>query len=215
MKNTDATTLAKPLTKKVDFSNYLSLFMKSYGTSGIVGAVVVAVVVPVLFSSILIGKKKGKKRGVPIEVGGEAGYAMRNARMPELAQFPWEGATTIAALFEQCCEKYSRNPCLGTKKVIKKDVVTASDGRRFEKLHLGDYEWQTYGQVYQRACHFASGLVNFGHNVVTRVAIFSETRAEWQIAFQIFQVIVAAINKRKMELPAVGSSLSFKEDDKK
>ncbi|KAK8546723.1 hypothetical protein V6N12_027493 [Hibiscus sabdariffa] len=180
MKNTGAKTLAK----KVDFNDYLSSFMKSCGTYGIVGAAAAAVIVPVLFSSILMGKKKGKKRGVPVEVGGEAGYAVCNARNPQLAQFPWEGATTIASLFEQCCEKYSGNPCLGTRKVINKDFVTGSDGRKFEKLHLGDYEWQTYGQVYQRACHFASGLVNFGHNVDTRVAIFSETRAEWQIAFQ-------------------------------
>ncbi|KAE8679695.1 Long chain acyl-CoA synthetase 9 [Hibiscus syriacus] len=184
MKNTDTTTLTKPLRKKVDFNDYLSSFTKKYGTYGVVGAAVVGVIVPVLFSSILMGKKKGKKRGVPVKVGGEAGYTVRNARNPELVQFPWEGATTIAALFEQCCEKYSRNPCLGTRKVIKKDFVASSDERKFEKVHLGDYEWQTYGQVYKRACHFASGLVNFGHNVDTHVAIFSETRAEWQIAFQ-------------------------------
>ncbi|KAL4324299.1 hypothetical protein GQ457_11G004180 [Hibiscus cannabinus] len=184
MENTEATSLNEPLTEKVDVNDYLSSFTNSYGTYGFVGAAVVAVIVPVLFSTFLMGKKKGKKRGVPVEVGGEAGYAVRNARIPELVQFPWEGANTIAALFEQSCKKYSRKPCMGTRKVIKKDFVTASDGRKFEKLHLGDYEWQTYGQVYQRACHFASGLVNFGHNVDTRVAIFSETRAEWQIAFQ-------------------------------
>ncbi|KAK8541653.1 hypothetical protein V6N13_137753 [Hibiscus sabdariffa] len=184
MENTEATSLNEPLTEKVDVNDYLSSFTNSYGTYGFVGASVVAVIVPVLFSTFLMGKKKGKKRGVPVEVGGEAGYAVRNARVPELVQFPWEGANTIAALFEQSCKKYSRKPCMGTRKVIKKDFVTASDGRKFEKLHLGDYEWQTYGHVYQRACHFASGLVNFGHNVDTRVAIFSETRAEWQIAFQ-------------------------------
>ncbi|XP_039021949.1 long chain acyl-CoA synthetase 8-like [Hibiscus syriacus] len=184
MENTEATSLTESLTQKVDDNDYLSSFMNSYGTYGIVGAAAIAVIVPVLFSTLLMGKKKGEKRGVPVEVGGEPGYAVRNARIPQLIQFPWEGANTIAALFELCCKKYSRNPCMGTRKVIKKDFVTATDGRKFEKLHLGDYEWQTYGQVYQRACHFSSGLVNFGHNVDTRVAIFSETRAEWQIAFQ-------------------------------
>ncbi|MFQ6619510.1 hypothetical protein Gotur_000152 [Gossypium turneri] len=183
MKNTKATTLSQPLTKKFHVDDYLSSFGEKYGTYGIVSAAIAAVIVPILLSSIM-RKKKGKKRGVPVEVGGETGYAVRNARITELLQCPWEGATTIAELFEQCCKKYSRNHYLGTRKVIKKDFVTASDGRKFEKLQLGDYEWQTYGEVYQRACHFASGLVNFGHDVDTRIAIFSETRAEWQIALQ-------------------------------
>ncbi|GLT51411.1 hypothetical protein SLA2020_248240 [Shorea laevis] len=162
--------------------DYLSLG-KSYGPYGIVGAAIVGLVIPLLLATIFVGKRKGKQRGVPVEVGGEAGYAVRNVRMPELVEVPWKGATTVAALFEQSCRKYSQDRFLGSRKLISKEIVTVS-GREFEKLHLGDYEWQTFGQVYDRACNFASGLVNFGHNVDTRVAIFSETRAEWQIAFQ-------------------------------
>lgn len=90
----------------------------------------------------------------------------------------------MAALFEQSCKKHSRNQFLGTRKLIGKEFVTASDGRKFEKLHLGDYEWQTYGEVFNRASNFASGLVKLGHDVDTRAAIFSETSAEWLIAFQ-------------------------------
>ncbi|KAJ6319403.1 hypothetical protein OIU78_014926 [Salix suchowensis] len=73
---------------------------------------------------------------------------------------------------------------LGTRKLISKEFVTASDGRKFEKLHLGDYEWQTYGQVFDRACNFASGLIMLGHKEGTRAGIFADTRAEWLIAFQ-------------------------------
>ncbi|GLT94224.1 hypothetical protein SLE2022_119770 [Rubroshorea leprosula] len=163
--------------------DYLSLG-KSYGPYGIVGAAIVGLVIPVLLATIFVGKRKGKQRGVPVEVGGEAGYVVRNVRLPELVEVPWKGATTVAALFEQSCRKYSQDRFLGSRTLISKEIVTVSDGRKFEKLHLGDYEWQTFGQVYDRACNFASGLVNFGHNVDTRVAIFSETRAEWQIAFQ-------------------------------
>ncbi|XVE72579.1 hypothetical protein DITRI_Ditri11bG0049600 [Diplodiscus trichospermus] len=182
--NEGKTTFDTPMTEKLDVNDYLSSFEKSYGTYGIVVAAIIAVVIPLLLSSIFMGKKKGKKRGVPVELGGEAGYAVRNARISELVQVPWEGATTIAALFEQCCKKYSQDRFFGTRKLIKKDFVTGSDGRKFDKLHLGDYEWQTYGQVYHRVCNFASGLVKFGHNIDTHAAIFSETRAEWQIAFQ-------------------------------
>ncbi|XP_031274479.1 long chain acyl-CoA synthetase 8 [Pistacia vera] len=158
--------------------------VKGIGMYGIIGAAVVAILVPVLLSKMLMGKKKEKQRGVPVEVGGEAGYAIRNKQVSELVEVPWKGASTMAALFEQSCKKHSRDRFLGTRKVIDKEFVTASDGRKFEKLHLGDYEWQTYGEVFDRACHFASGLVNLGHNVDTRAALFAETRAEWLIAFQ-------------------------------
>ncbi|KAK3184565.1 hypothetical protein Dsin_031851 [Dipteronia sinensis] len=175
MADSEGSTFESPMPEKVGVSD---------GTYGIVGAAVVAILIPILLSVVLMGKKKGKQRGVPVEVGGEAGYAVRNARISELVEVPWKGATTMAALFEQSCKAHPRDRFLGTRKLINKEFVTASDGRKFEKVHLGDYEWQTYGEVLDRASHFASGLVNLGHDVDTRAAIFSDTRAEWLIAFQ-------------------------------
>ncbi|WVY93338.1 hypothetical protein V8G54_032426 [Vigna mungo] len=122
--------------------------------------------------------------GVTVEVGGEEGYAVRNARKKELVEVPWQGAPTMAHLFEQSCEKYNHNPFLGTRKLLQKEFVPSSDGRRFEKVHLGDYEWKTYGEVFACVCNFASGIIKLGHSVDSRVAIFSDTRAEWLIALQ-------------------------------
>lgn len=102
-----------------------------------------------------------------------------------MVEVPWEGATTLAALFEQSCKRHSRQNFLGTRKVVDKEFVTASDGKKFEKLHLGEYEWMTYGEAFDHACNFASGLVRIGHNTDSRLAIFAETRAEWLIAFQV------------------------------
>lgn len=157
---------------------------KGSGIYGIVGAAIVALLIPVLLSMMVARKKKVKQRGAPVEVGGEAGYAIRSAQKPELVEVPWKGASTMAVLFEQSCKSHPRDQFLGKRKLLGKDFVTASDGRKFEKLHLGDYEWQTYGEVFDRACSFASGLVNLGHNMDTRAAILAETRAEWFIAFQ-------------------------------
>lgn len=157
---------------------------KNYGSSGVAGAVFIAIIVPIFLSMLLMEKKKAKQRGVPVQVGGEAGLAMRNAKSAGLVEVPWEGATTVPALFEQSCKKHSSDRCLGTRKLVSRDFVTASDGRKFEKLHLGEYQWESYGQVFDRACNFASGLINFGHDVDTRAAIFAETRPEWIIAFQ-------------------------------
>ncbi|XP_051114945.1 long chain acyl-CoA synthetase 8 [Andrographis paniculata] len=169
--------------RNVGNGGYLS-FLKDSGVYGIIGGIVVAIVIPILLSIVLRGKKKLKRRGVPVEVGGEAGLAMRNARSSKLVEVPWEGATTMAALFEQSCKKHSEGKFLGTRKVISKDFITGSDGRKFEKYHLGDYQWETYQRIFDRACNFASGLIKLGHDTDTRAALFSETRAEWFIAFQ-------------------------------
>lgn len=170
------------ISEKMGRSDFSSIF-RDYGLGGIFGAVILAVAVPVVLS-IVVGKKKVKQRGVPVQVGGEPGLAMRNARTSKLVEVPWEGATTMADLFEQSCKKHSKQRYLGTRKVIGREFVTANDGRKFEKLHLGDFQWDSYAEVFERACNFASGLVNIGHDVETRVAIFAETRAEWWIAFQ-------------------------------
>lgn len=159
--------------------------IKENGAYGIACAAIVAIVIPILLSVVIGGRRKLKQRAVPVDVGGEDGFAMRNARSLKLVEVPWEGATTVAALFEQSCKKYSQQKFLGSRKIIGKDTVTASDGRKFEKLHLGEYQWETYGQIFERVCNFASGIIKLGHDVDTRAAIFSDTRAEWLIAFHV------------------------------
>ncbi|KAL2524822.1 Long chain acyl-CoA synthetase 8 [Abeliophyllum distichum] len=183
MGDSEGSTLSTNMKENLGDSNSFSI-LKDHGSYGIAGALIVAIVIPILLSILLTGKRKSKQRGVPVQVGGEAGLAMRNARSVKLVEVPWEGATTIAALFEQSCKKHAQERCIGMRKVTSKESVTANDGRKFEKLHLGEYQWETYGQVFERTRNFASGLVKLGHDVDTRAAIFSETRAEWLIAFQ-------------------------------
>lgn len=168
--------------REMSLSGYVPVF-GGHGALGVVGAVVLALVIPAFLSTVFMGKKKAKQRGVPVEVGGEAGVAMRNAKFPNLID-AWEGATTISALFERSCKKYSGERLLGKREVIARDFVTGSDGRKFEKLHLGEYQWETYGQVYDRVGNFASGLVKVGHDLETRIAIFADSCPEWFISFQ-------------------------------
>ncbi|ONK68627.1 uncharacterized protein A4U43_C05F14110 [Asparagus officinalis] len=159
-------------------------FEKEYGYQGIIGAVIISVILPLIFSTVIMGRKKVKQRAVPVDVGGEPGLTMRNSRFPSLVKVPWDGATTMAALFEQSCRKNAQERFLGTRKVISREFVEAGGGRKFEKLHLGKYEWETYGASFDRSCNFASGLAKLGHSTGSRAAIFSDTRAEWVLAFQ-------------------------------
>jgi long-chain acyl-CoA synthetase len=63
-------------------------------------------------------------------------------------------------------------PPLGTRKLISREFELAADGRSFEKLHLGQYEWKNYADAFKTACDFSSGLVRIGHQRDERVAIF-------------------------------------------
>jgi long-chain acyl-CoA synthetase len=71
----------------------------------------------------------------------------------------------MAALFEMASKKYPQHRCLGTRKLIKSEFIEAADGRKFEKLHLGEYQWNSYSEAFTRASNFASGLIKMGHQV--------------------------------------------------
>ncbi|CAO2812902.1 unnamed protein product [Amaranthus hypochondriacus] len=183
MADTKESSLSSQMLEKLANCEHLQ-FLKSQCPYSIAGTVAIAVIIPLLLSILWVGRKKVKQRGVLVHVGGEEGLTMRNGKFEELVEVPWEGASTVAALFEQACKKYGNHPFLGTRKLVDKEFIQASDGRKFEKVHLGEYQWETYGKVFNRACNFAAGLVKLGHDIDTRVAIFSETRAEWFIALQ-------------------------------
>ncbi|CAN1130713.1 Long chain acyl-CoA synthetase 9, chloroplastic [Linum perenne] len=146
---------------------------------------VIGAIVPVVMTFLL--KKNGghgKKRGVPIDVGGEPGYAIRNSDFPTPLQSAWEGVYTLAELFEYACKRHGDRFLLGTRELISREIEVSSDGRSFEKLHLGEYKWLTYSAVFARVSNFGSGLAHLGHQTDERVAIFADTRAEWFIALQ-------------------------------
>jgi long-chain acyl-CoA synthetase len=146
---------------------------------------IVAILVPLIISLLYQKSKNAKKRGVPVDVGGEPGYAIRNAQFPTLLETAWEGVSTLAQLFEMACKKHGHKCLLGTRTLISKDTEVSANGRSFEKLHLGEYEWLTYGQVLEKVCNFASGLAHLGLRSEERVAIFADTRAEWFISLQV------------------------------
>lgn len=142
------------------------------------------ILVPLIFSIVFRNAKNGKKRGVPIDVGGEPGYAIRNYHFTSLVETAWEGISTLAELFEQSCKRHEKKCLLGSRTLISRENEMTEDGRSFEKLHLGNYEWMSYGEVFEAVCSFSSGLVELGHKRQERAAIFSDTRAEWFIALQ-------------------------------
>lgn len=155
--------------------------------NNVMASLTVGLLVPFLLSLVISkSKKKEKVRAVTCEVGGDPGLAKRNQRFLSLVETPWEGADTLAVLFEQACRQYKNNKFLGTRELIKSETETSSDGRSFEKVTLGKYKWLTYGEALPRVENLSSGLVSLGHKKGERIAIFAETRAEWLISLQVF-----------------------------
>ena len=86
-------------------------------------------VIPFVASLLVTKRKAEKKRGVPVNVGGEPGYAIRNYRFEQPVETHWEGIFTLAELFEQSCKQYAHMPLHGTRKLISRETEVASDGR--------------------------------------------------------------------------------------
>ncbi|PQM37518.1 long chain acyl-CoA synthetase 9 chloroplastic [Prunus yedoensis var. nudiflora] len=148
------------------------------------GLYLVGALVPLVLTLILHKSKKATKRGLPVNVGGEPGFTIRNRRFTSPVETLWEGISTLAELFEQSSKRFQDRRFLGTRALISREVEVSKDGRSFEKLHLGDYEWLTYGKAFEVVRNFASGLAQLGHKKEERVAIFADTREEWFIALQ-------------------------------
>eukprot|EP00271_Cylindrocystis_brebissonii_P003468 TRINITY_DN1444_c1_g5_i1.p1 TRINITY_DN1444_c1_g5~~TRINITY_DN1444_c1_g5_i1.p1 ORF type:complete len:739 (+),score=146.38 TRINITY_DN1444_c1_g5_i1:183-2399(+) len=148
-------------------------------------------VVPVLAAALILWivhlfsevPSKPKTWGTPIKLF-DGSTAYRHGRYLGLLETPFEGGTTMAAVFELSCKKQDKRPLMGTRKLIKREMEKdPKSGKEFEKLTQGDYEWETYTEVFNRVVNLSTGLIELGHKPTEKLAVFSETRAEWQIAF--------------------------------
>ncbi|MCO5553359.1 hypothetical protein L7F22_006880 [Adiantum nelumboides] len=148
------------------------------------GPVFFGILLPVVLGFIMKARSGKKERGITVEVSGEPGLTKRNHRFEQLVDTPWEGANTLADVFEQACKMHPAQKLLGTRELLKKEQEASSDGRSFEKLTFGSYGWLSYEEAFEQACNFASGIVALGHQSGEKCAIFSETRADWFIALQ-------------------------------
>ncbi|KAK7351120.1 hypothetical protein VNO77_10329 [Canavalia gladiata] len=146
-------------------------------------AYIVGFVVPLLVL-LFRNSNKRKRRGLPVDAGGEPGFTVRNHRFGSVLSSAWEGVTTLAELFERACREHQERFLLGTRELISREIETSHDGRTFEKFHLRDYQWLTYGRVFESVSDFASGLALLGHLRDERAAIFTDTGVKWFIALQ-------------------------------
>lgn len=70
---------------------------------------------------------------------------------------------------------------MGTRVVHEVSEERQKNGRTFQKLVLGEYEWKTYVQVDDDVNAVVQGLQSLGIEKSQHVVIYAETRMEWMI----------------------------------
>ncbi|KAG2391327.1 Long chain acyl-CoA synthetase [Vigna angularis] len=110
-----------------------------------------------IFGIVVPRRGSTKRHGLPADVGGERGLALRNHRFTSPLSSAWESVTTLAELFEGACREHHDCVLHGTSVEIA---------------------------VFESVTSFASGLALLVHRKEERVAIFAKTRDRWFIALQ-------------------------------
>jgi len=71
---------------------------------------------------------------------------------------------------------------MGTRTVLEVSQERQADGRTFQKLILGEYEWVNYEDVDNMITNVTRGLSIIGVKKGQHVVIYSETRMEWLVS---------------------------------
>lgn len=116
--------------------------------------------------------------------GGPEGPYRAVQCVNSLVQCEYEGVDTLDKLFRYAVDRFRHTPCVGSRDAIARDNETQPDGKVYQKLVLGEYQWKSYEEVDQQVSFLGSGLSALGQRSRTSIAIFCETREEWMITAQ-------------------------------
>jgi len=97
-----------------------------------------------------------------------------------LPEFEREGVRTLPDVLRYGVKMYGDNDFLGTRTVQARNFEDRN-GKNFEKLSLGQYDWKSYVDVQKESEAVGCFLRKMNLKQGDRVAIFAETRAEWFI----------------------------------
>ncbi|CAB3999809.1 long-chain-fatty-acid-- ligase 4-like, partial [Paramuricea clavata] len=97
---------------------------------------------------------------------------------------PVNAVYTLDKLFRNTVSSHGSKKCLGTRELFSSENEMQANGRVFNKVVLGNYNWLSYNEVLTKVESFGCGLLALGQRTKQNVVIFADTRAEWMIAAQ-------------------------------
>ncbi|XP_048247393.1 fatty acid CoA ligase Acsl3-like isoform X1 [Haliotis rufescens] len=127
-------------------------------------------------------KRSSRIKATPVD--GSYGSPYRYADNPKLTTTLFPECSTLDHLFLRAVQQYTDRPCLGTRELLREEDEVQPNGRVFKKVLLGEYNWLTYAQVFERATNFGSGVLACSQRPRRNIVIFADTRAEWIVAAQ-------------------------------
>ena len=78
--------------------------------------------------------------------------------------------------------KYGTRPCIATRKIFSvEQEVSPETGKAWKKYNMGDYQWITYDQVFQRSLAFGRGVKELGYPPKTKIVMYADTRGRYKI----------------------------------
>lgn len=96
-------------------------------------------------------------------------------------EFRAANVTTLSAAFQFSVSRFGVQPCMATRTLLAREHEEV-DGRRMERLKLGEYTWKTYSGVSEEVHNIGLGIRLRGVNPFDRLVVFAETRSEWLMA---------------------------------
>lgn len=129
-------------------------------------------------------KKSARIKAKPTDVTPGSPYRAVDIALHELTTTPFPECQTLDDLFVRAVRIYGSKKCLGTRELLREEDEVQPNGKVFKKVILGEYQWQTFEDVFTRLTYLGSGLLALGQKPRKNILIFAETRAEWTIAAQ-------------------------------
>ncbi|CAL4099748.1 unnamed protein product [Meganyctiphanes norvegica] len=126
-----------------------------------------------------LGKKMeyGSQNDSGYWVNGNTGLQSGFKLKEELAA---SNAFTVPEIMEFAAKKYKGKPCYATRELLKREKIKEGENT-FEKLEQGEYIWTSYEDVQKQVLQVSEGMKKLGFGIGDRVAILSETQADWYI----------------------------------
>jgi len=59
----------------------------------------------------------------------------------------FSGCDTLGQMWDEAARIHSESDCMGTREVIESHMEPQPNGRKFQKLVLGEYHWMDYAEV--------------------------------------------------------------------
>ena len=92
------------------------------------------------------------------------------------------GVDTVEKMFNFVCSKHQTKACIGTRHIISVDEEDhMGTGKIIKKYGMGDYNWISYENVFNRALSFGKGVKELGYSSGTKVVIYADTRGKYII----------------------------------